>query len=235
VIRTNVDAFSLNDLPGPTDDGRRPGAARLLADRLLQVGRTIIRVGHRLASALLMFRSGRIAPAHIGASVFGMPAHVGARAVGSQPRLQTLAPLGSRPSDPPVVTSSAVPETGRARPLGPEGRSRSPRRESRVPPAHPDCTHRRPDVFLDRHEEAAHIGVSAVGSAEYARGRLAISSAHIGASAFESPAHVGALPLRSLSRRHTLARLRAASVAARRLNRAFTCTSSIRGRRDYGS
>ena len=28
MILTNVDAFSLNDLPGPTDDGRRPGAAR---------------------------------------------------------------------------------------------------------------------------------------------------------------------------------------------------------------
>jgi sirohydrochlorin ferrochelatase len=132
VIRTNVDAFSPNDLPGPTDDGRRPCAARLLADRLLQLGRTVILACHRLASGLLMFRPRRIAPAHIGASMFGMPGH-------------------------------------------------------------------------------------------------------IGAAAFESPAHVGARPLRSQPHLRTLTPLRAASVAARRLNRAFTCTSSIRGRRDYGS
>lgn len=125
MIRTDVDAFSLSDLHGPTDDGRRPGAACLLADRLLQLGRTVILVGHRLASGLLMSRPRRIAPAHIGASLvelpahigasmFGMPAHVGAQAVGSQPGLQTLAPLRSRPSDPPVGKSSAVPAQSEA-------------------------------------------------------------------------------------------------------------------------
>ncbi len=45
MVRTNVDAFASSDLPGPTDDRRRPTAARLLESCLPRL-HTSARIGH---------------------------------------------------------------------------------------------------------------------------------------------------------------------------------------------
>src|SRR5438093_6041218 len=56
----NVDAFASNDLPGPTDDGRRPAAAHLLEAHLVRLGRAGLLVDRRLAPGLLRLHSRRL-------------------------------------------------------------------------------------------------------------------------------------------------------------------------------
>jgi len=206
VLRTNVDALASNDLPRPTHDGRRPAAAaRLLEGHLVQLRRTVIVVGQRLASGLLMLRPrplvrawqlfarphGRLlaTPASLRprplVRVVGpptrsrssrAPAHIGASATGSSAHVEA-----------PPVTAAAHVGASAFEPPAHVGASagvsaRHARARGTTSPAH---------VGPRPATRAAHIGAPASGSVGHARARLATSPAHIGASAFESPALVG--------------------------------------------